>query len=538
MKRGLAIGLVAALVAVSLVASASGRGAEATPAWSTVQAELIDAAQGLPTSGKLKVDGTETTPVCSRIYDRFNDSNPTAAYPNPDCNYVYVGASRKYWKTLSPILVDAYGGSLGLATDENSNGPHITVDETCCGAVVFGSGDDPVKLALNSKGKLDAPGLRQTLKSLLDSPSESNFVASDEGLGEPIVGAPFDVHCRRAWIGSQRRPLAHVAVESGSYFTCNAQAKPGGKQEGNIYPTVNLLGDPNSDGTVDAYIDVWEAYQEDLPRRDPTGGYGPGNVILPVQMPEATSTPTVDWQLPAVGSDCSTAAICPQLWIVDNLDFDYDTGKYTTDPKQPCVIWGVLEVQSDAISGAGGFMDKYGLPTAGFNAHVSLAQSYGDASQCALARQIAGGSSAAQQVVARATDPTDPGQRMYRVLRAREDVDSNITLGVHANDSCGGRMVTRLGTSAGEVLRGTSGADVFIARGGNDRIRGGGGGDRICGGGGADQLGGGAGSDLVRGERGADTLLGGAGHDRLLGGPGKDRCRRAHSDRTRSCRRV
>ncbi len=537
MKRWICAGLVSLAVVAVVGGRAEGNSAASTPAWSDVQAELIAAAQDLPTSGKLKVDGTETTPVCSRIYDRFNDSNPTAAYPNPDCNYVYVSASRKYWKTLSPILVNAYGDSLGLQTDENSNGPHITVDETCCGAVVFGSSSDPLKLPLNSKGKLDATGLRETLKSLLDSSSESNFVASDEGLGEPIVGAPFKVRCRQAWVGSQRRRLKRVAVEKGSFFTCNAHAHPGGRLEGNIYPTVNLLGDPNSDGTVDAYVDVWEAYQEDLPRRDPSGGYGIDNVILPVQMPEASSQPKVSWDLPPVGSDCSTATICPQLWVVDNLEFDYDKGTYETDPKQPCVIWGVLEVQSDAISGTGGFMDKYGLPTDGFNAHVSLAQSYGDAAQCALAEQIAGGSSSSTLAARAASDPADPGQRMYRVLRARQDVDSNITLGVHADDSCGGRMVTRLGTAETDALKGTSGDDVFIARGGADRIRGGGGEDRICAGSGADRVQGGSGRDLLRGEGGNDVLRGGGSRDLLLGGPGRDRCPAAGRDRVRSCRR-
>ena len=387
--------------------SAAGQQAGAAPPFSDVQAEIIDAAQELPTSGRLDVNGTETTAVCSQIYDRFNESNPLAPYETPDCNYTYVSASRKYWKQLSPILVDAYGDSLGLEADDNSNGPHITVDTPCCGAVVFGSEKEPLKLALNSRGKLDATGLRRTIRALFGSESESNFVASDDTLTEPIVGAPFDVHCHRAWVGTQRKPLPKVAVESGSYFTCNAQALGSGRRQGNIYPTVNLLGGADDDGTVDAYIDVWEAYESELPRRDPNGSYALNNVILPVETPEATSRPKVSWDLPAPGSDCATAAICPQLWVVDNLDFDYSSGSYETDSKQPCTIWGVLEVESDAISGPGGFMDKYGLDTDGFNAHVSLAQSYGNAYECALAEQLA-------DAAGSSVPPRAPGRRGRR----------------------------------------------------------------------------------------------------------------------------
>ena len=89
---------------------------------------------------------------------------------------------------------------------------------------------------------------------------------------------------------------------------------------------------------------------------------------------------------------------------------------------------------------------------------------------------------------------------------------------------CGGMMVTRLGTSAGETINGTPGNDVINALAGNDTVNGMGGNDIICSGRGADKLYGGDDDDWLFGEGGKDRLYGEAGFDHLFGGPATDRC--------------
>jgi len=85
--------------------------------------------------------------------------------------------------------------------------------------------------------------------------------------------------------------------------------------------------------------------------------------------------------------------------------------------------------------------------------------------------------------------------------------DGNFALARHHAISCGGAVVTRVGTRGNDTIIGTSGNDVIYGFGGNDFIDGRGGNDIICGG------------------PGNDTLEGGGGDDILRGGPGTDICR-------------
>jgi Ca2+-binding RTX toxin-like protein len=73
---------------------------------------------------------------------------------------------------------------------------------------------------------------------------------------------------------------------------------------------------------------------------------------------------------------------------------------------------------------------------------------------------------------------------------------------------CGRRLVTQLGGTGRQYLRGGTGRDVISLRGGNDEAAGGGGRDVICGGPGADEL---------RGGRGRDVCIGGPGRDTARG---------------------
>jgi YVTN family beta-propeller protein len=73
--------------------------------------------------------------------------------------------------------------------------------------------------------------------------------------------------------------------------------------------------------------------------------------------------------------------------------------------------------------------------------------------------------------------------------------------------TCGGVVVTRIGTAGNDTIIGTSGDDVIYGFGGDDYIDGGPGNDILCGG------------------QGNDTLRGSGGDDILRGGPGKDACR-------------
>jgi uncharacterized delta-60 repeat protein len=76
--------------------------------------------------------------------------------------------------------------------------------------------------------------------------------------------------------------------------------------------------------------------------------------------------------------------------------------------------------------------------------------------------------------------------------------------------TCGGVVVTRIGTNRSETIMGTTGNDVIYGFGGNDTILGLGGNDILCGGPGNDTLRGGDGDDVLRGGSGTDTCDGGA----------------------------
>jgi uncharacterized delta-60 repeat protein len=74
--------------------------------------------------------------------------------------------------------------------------------------------------------------------------------------------------------------------------------------------------------------------------------------------------------------------------------------------------------------------------------------------------------------------------------------------------TCGGVVVTRIGTNSNDTLIGTDGPDVIFGFGGNDLIDGLGGNDILCGGSGNDTLRGGSGDDILRGGPGTDTCHG------------------------------
>lgn len=98
--------------------------------------------------------------------------------------------------------------------------------------------------------------------------------------------------------------------------------------------------------------------------------------------------------------------------------------------------------------------------------------------------------------------------------------------------TCGGLVVTIVGTAGDDVIDGTPGHDVIAGLGGDDRINGGAGEDTICGGTGNDVLQGQGDEDRLFGEQGDDILDGGeggccnvatnTGDDVLSGGPGND----------------
>jgi Ca2+-binding RTX toxin-like protein len=103
-------------------------------------------------------------------------------------------------------------------------------------------------------------------------------------------------------------------------------------------------------------------------------------------------------------------------------------------------------------------------------------------------------------------------------------VDSNGTM-IGASFVVFGRAtgpLTRVGTSADEVLTGGEFDDRLDGRGGADTLRGADGNDRLLGRGGNDDLNGGLGNDTLSGEAGDDLLKGGQNDDVLSGGLGLD----------------
>lgn len=82
-----------------------------------------------------------------------------------------------------------------------------------------------------------------------------------------------------------------------------------------------------------------------------------------------------------------------------------------------------------------------------------------------------------------------------------------------ADELCGGRVPTILGTEGNDTLVGTDGADVIDALAGDDTVDGRGGDDVICGGDGDDALSGGLGNDSIDGGSGIDSCDGYIGID-------------------------
>jgi Ca2+-binding RTX toxin-like protein len=108
------------------------------------------------------------------------------------------------------------------------------------------------------------------------------------------------------------------------------------------------------------------------------------------------------------------------------------------------------------------------------------------------------------------------------LVREQEDETGPYTLRLTGPLTCGGQLVTIVGTNGDDVLDGTEGDDVILGLGGDDIINGNGGNDILCGGDGNDVLVGGVGSDRLLGGTGNDSLNGGGGNDRLLGQEGND----------------
>jgi CSLREA domain-containing protein len=96
-------------------------------------------------------------------------------------------------------------------------------------------------------------------------------------------------------------------------------------------------------------------------------------------------------------------------------------------------------------------------------------------------------------------------------------------IGAYEFARCGGRVVSRVGTSGMDILVGTNRADGILGLGGMDILQGRAGKDGLCGGKDKDTLLGGMGKDKLLGGKGKDKLLGGKGKDKLLGGKGKDK---------------
>ncbi|HEX8257800.1 MAG TPA: hypothetical protein VF589_09205, partial [Allosphingosinicella sp.] len=133
------------------------------------------------------------------------------------------------------------------------------------------------------------------------------------------------------------------------------------------------------------------------------------------------------------------------------------------------------------------------------------------------------------------------GDRAGRAVSTAGDVNGDgfddILVGAFAGDDGGpeageayvvfGRApvesVTRIGSFAGQTIRGGGGDDWLDGRDGADRLFGAGGDDELIGGTGNDLLGGGSGIDSLRGGSGNDSLNGGGGGDTMNGGSGNDR---------------
>jgi uncharacterized delta-60 repeat protein len=99
-----------------------------------------------------------------------------------------------------------------------------------------------------------------------------------------------------------------------------------------------------------------------------------------------------------------------------------------------------------------------------------------------------------------ALQPRDGRVVLVGATTARGNAD--FALARYHVHTCGGVVVTRIGTNDHDTLMGTAGRDVIFGFGGNDLIDGLGGNDLLCGGSGDDTLRGGAGTDTCHGGQG------------------------------------
>ena len=119
---------------------------------------------------------------------------------------------------------------------------------------------------------------------------------------------------------------------------------------------------------------------------------------------------------------------------------------------------------------------------------------------------------------------------------ANGDGFSDLIIGAHGNDGGGFNAgaafvvfgaapvasVTRIGSTAGQTIRGGVGDDLLDGRDGDDTLFGGDGDDDLLGGAGRDAIHGGGGADALSGGSGNDMLNGGSGGDAMNGGSGND----------------
>jgi uncharacterized delta-60 repeat protein len=118
------------------------------------------------------------------------------------------------------------------------------------------------------------------------------------------------------------------------------------------------------------------------------------------------------------------------------------------------------------------------------------------------------GNGSGDEADALAIQPRDG--RLVVAGRSSASGDTEFALARYHAITCGGVVVTRIGTARSETIMGTAGNDVIYGFGGNDTILGLGGNDLLCGVPGNDTRRGGDGDDVLRGGAGTDMCDGGA----------------------------
>jgi uncharacterized delta-60 repeat protein len=168
-----------------------------------------------------------------------------------------------------------------------------------------------------------------------------------------------------------------------------------------------------------------------------------------------------------------------------------------------------LGLQADGkIVVAGRFEDDAGSPAdfalVRYNTNGTLDSTFGAAGKVT---DTFSWDSFAVAAAALAIQPRD-GRLVVAVTSQASDSEDFALARYHAI-TCGGGVVTQIGSNDGETITGTAGNDVIFGFGGNDTIYGLDGNDILCGGSGNDTLYGGSGRDVLRGGSGTDTCNGG-----------------------------